>query len=54
MEMEVAADGKARRAIGNQSVDSENGIGESNVETSADRSGTAVEDRYPIITSNGR
>jgi hypothetical protein len=38
MEMEVAADGKARRAIGNQSVDSENGIGESDVGTSADRS----------------
>jgi Integrase core domain len=50
--MEVAADGKACRSSGDQSIDSENGVGESDVGTSADRSGIAAENRYPIVTSN--
>jgi hypothetical protein len=54
LEMEVAADGKACRSSGDQSIDSENGVGESDVGTSADRSGIAAESRYPIITSHGR
>jgi hypothetical protein len=52
LEMEVAAGGKACRSSRDESVDSENGVGESDVGTIANRSGIAAENRYSIVTSN--